>query len=224
MSTAEDFPPPVPPATPTGDGSTTSTSSTSKVDEAKDAAKGVASDAKAEAASVVRQAKDQVSSLKGQASDELRRQAEDRGQQAAGQLRSLSDQLGALADGRPDGAGPLAGYLDEGRQRVDALATRLEQQGPQGLMDDVASLGRRRPGLFLLGAVVAGVAVGRLVRAGASSDDDGDGDMSTSGGFDAGSSDLGTYSTDDVATGSLETDVYVTDLEGAYVDPTERPR
>jgi hypothetical protein len=50
-------------------------------------------------------------------------------------------------------------------QRIDALAERLDARGIQGLMGDVGSFARRRPGTFLLGALATGFVAGRVVRA-----------------------------------------------------------
>ena len=49
------------------------------------------------------------------------------------------------------------------------LASRMEQGGAQGVVDDVTRFARRRPGAFLAGAAGVGFVVGRLVRAGAAS-------------------------------------------------------
>ena len=81
-------------------------------------------------------------------------------------MRTLSDQVSALAEGRPDDAGPLAGYLDDAQVRVSSIADRLEQGGPQGLLDDVTAFARRRPIVFLAAAGAAGFLAGRLARAG----------------------------------------------------------
>jgi hypothetical protein len=50
----------------------------------------------------------------------------------------------------------------------------MEQGGPQGVLDDVSRFARRRPGMFLAGAAGIGFVVGRLVRAGVASQEDGD--------------------------------------------------
>lgn len=133
-----------------------------------DKARGVAGEAKAQVRSVVDETKGQVSGLLDQAKSELRTQAADRGFQAAGSLRTFSDRVGALASGRPEEAGPLTGYLEEAQNKVSAFAERLDQRGLEGALEDVGSFARRRPGLFLLGAVGAGFVVGRFVRSGAS--------------------------------------------------------
>lgn len=129
---------------------------------AKDAAGEVANQAKV----VAGEAKRQVGTVVDQARRELSQQADERTRQAAGGLRTLSDQASALADGRPGDAGPLAGYLGDVQGRVSAFADRLETNGPQGLLDDVTNFARRRPIMFLAAAVGAGFMVGRLARAG----------------------------------------------------------
>jgi hypothetical protein len=94
-------------------------------------------------------------------------QADAKSRQATSALRTMSDQLSALAEGRTSEAGPLADYLQEARGKVSALASRVESGGPQGVLDDITGFARRRPALFLLGAAGAGFAIGRIVRSGA---------------------------------------------------------
>ena len=142
---------------------------------AKDAAGEAANQAKV----VAGEAKRQVGNVVDQTRQELAVQADQRTQQAAGGLRTLSDQVAALADGRPGDAGPLTGYLDDAKARVSTLADRLEAGGPQGLLDDVTSFARRRPIVFLAAAGAAGFVVGRLARAGRAVQQD-DGGSSTS--------------------------------------------
>jgi len=130
-------------------------------------ARSVAADAGTQVKAVATQAKEHVQSLATQTRSELLSQADTKGQQAASSLRTLSQQLTALTDGRPGDAGPLPHYLHEAREKVSTLAERIEQGGPQGVLDDLTTFARRRPGMFLLGAVGAGFVVGRMVRAGA---------------------------------------------------------
>jgi len=132
---------------------------------AAEGAKEVAGEATVQTKAVLSQAKQQVDGLVTQTREEVRQQAEDRSAQAAGGLRTLSEQVAALADGRPESAGSLPRYLEEVQEHVRGLASRLEHGGPQGIVDDVSRFARRRPGLFLAGAVGAGFVVGRVVRA-----------------------------------------------------------
>ena len=94
--------------------------------EAGDSAKDVAGQAAEQLSNVAQQAKTQLSGLVDQTKAEVRQQAQAKGEQAADALRSLSDQLQALASGRPQDAGQLTSYLDDARQRVVGLASTLE--------------------------------------------------------------------------------------------------
>jgi len=134
---------------------------------AADSAKGVATEASTQTKAVVAQAKDQVRSLADQTKGELMAQADTKTGQAAVGLRTLSEQISALGEGRPDAAGPLPHYLQVAQGKVADLASRIERGGPQGVLDDLTSFARRRPGLFILGAVGAGFVIGRVVRSGA---------------------------------------------------------
>lgn len=143
-------------------------------DRAKEAASKVTGDAADQAKAVAGEARQQVRNVVSQAGDELRHQAQAQNSRAASGLQTLSGQLSALAEGRTEESGPLAGYLDEAQTKVREIAQRLESGGPEGVVDDVTRFARRRPGLFLLGAIGVGFAVGRLVRSGASDANDAD--------------------------------------------------
>lgn len=132
---------------------------------AAESVRDVVEEASAQVKSVATQTRQQIDELVGKSRDELRLQAEQRGSQAAGQLRTLSEQITALTEGRPESAGPLVGYLGDIEGQVRQLASRLEHGGAQGLVDDVSSFARRRPGLFLAAAVGAGFVAGRVARA-----------------------------------------------------------
>ena len=129
-------------------------------------AKVVAGQAAAQARLTVDEARTQARRLAGQARHELLGQADSKAGQAAAGLQSVAGQLQAMVDGRTDEAGAMAGYAQQAADRVGAIAERLQSGGAQGLVDDVGSFARRRPGLFLLGAVGAGFVAGRLVRSG----------------------------------------------------------
>lgn len=134
---------------------------------AADTARTVAGEAATQAKAMATQVTDQVQSLFHEARGELMSQADTKSRQATSGLRTLSGQLSALAEGRTSEAGPLADYLQEARGKVSALASRVENGGPQGVLDDVTGFARRRPALFLLGAAGAGFVIGRIVRSGA---------------------------------------------------------
>ena len=134
---------------------------------AADNAKQVAAEATTQAKAVAQQTREQVTNLLDQTRVEVRQTAQQKGEQAASGLRTFADQLRSLANGQPDQAGQLRAYVQDAQARVSALATRLEDEGPEAVLADVTRFARRRPAMFLMLAGGAGFAVGRLVRAGA---------------------------------------------------------
>ena len=133
---------------------------------ATDAARAVGVQATDQAKAVAGEARDQFGQLVGRTQDELRGRAEEQSDRAAGALRTLAGQLGALSEGRSDEAGPLAGYVSEAQAQVEQFARRLADRGPQGVLEDLAGFARRKPAVFLLLAGGAGFAVGRITRSG----------------------------------------------------------
>jgi hypothetical protein len=131
---------------------------------ATEGAKDVVQTAKDHAAEVGTEIKEQGRDVVNQARSQLRGQADDQTQQIAGKLRELGDEVRALVDGRPEQAQTVRGYADQAAGKLSEFAGRLESRGFDGVVDDVKSFARRRPGAFLAGAAVAGMAVGRLLR------------------------------------------------------------
>jgi len=137
-----------------------------------------------ELAGTVRSQADQV---KGELSDqawemlaETRGQLQDQADMQASRLAQALFQVGsqavALSQGRPEQAGPLVDYAEQAATWLDTCAAQIEERGLEGLATDVVDFARRRPGLFMAGAAVLGLGVGRLIRSGAvSANGDGDG-------------------------------------------------
>jgi hypothetical protein len=128
-----------------------------------------------ELAGSVRSQADQVKGeLAGQARDlfeetrgQLQSQADQQAYRLAGALLQVGSQAVALAEGRPQQAGPLADYAEQAATWLDSAASHIEERGLEGLATDVVDFARRRPGVFLAGAAVVGFGVGRLIRSGA---------------------------------------------------------
>lgn len=131
---------------------------------ATEQAKSVAGEAATQAKSVADEARGQASRVIGDASSELQQQVDQRLSQAATSARSTAGQLRALAEGRPQEAGRSAELIQQASERLETLASRADELGVRGVADELANIGRQRPLLFLAGAVVAGVAAGRMLR------------------------------------------------------------
>jgi len=141
--------------------------------EAGGQAKQIAGEAKDQAREVVGDIKDHARDVMDQTRTEVRQQAEQGTQRVAGGLRTFGEQLQALRDGRTEEAGPVAGYADQARRKVDEFANRLDREGLDGLASDLTGFARRRPGLFLLSCAGAGFALARIVRSQAAASSNG---------------------------------------------------
>jgi gas vesicle protein len=93
-------------------------------------------------------------------------------ERAADSLRSLGEEVQALAEGRPEEAPTVTKYVWRAADgfygaadRLHAMADDIQERGFTGVLDDVQTFARRRPGVFLLGAAVIGFGVGRYVKA-----------------------------------------------------------
>ncbi|GAA2248113.1 hypothetical protein GCM10010145_14150 [Streptomyces ruber] len=81
----------------------------------------------------------------------------------AANLRDLAEDLRYMSEtGKP--ASPAASLVHQMAERGQLLADRLDRQQPGELLHDVRDFARRRPGLFLAGAALAGFAASRLGR------------------------------------------------------------
>lgn len=123
----------------------------------------VASVAKDQAVNVTAEAGRQAKDLLGQARSELGQQASAQQQRVADGLRSLSQQLHSMSQ-HSDQPGVAADLARQGAQTTDQVASWFEDRDPAGLVDEVRSFARRRPGAFLLMAAGAGLLAGRLTR------------------------------------------------------------
>jgi hypothetical protein len=133
-------------------------------DAVRSAAGDVATEAGNQARAVLDQARGHATDLFETSRQELTTQAQVQTDRAAPGLKTRAQQVQALAEGRPHDAGQVADWLRDGQQRLSAFARRLDEHGPQGLLDDASRLARRRPLVFLGACVGAGFAVGRIVK------------------------------------------------------------
>jgi gas vesicle protein len=146
---------------------------------ARDEAQSVASDVREEASAVTSEAATQAQNVVDETRSALRSQARQGAERTADAIDTLSSQVKALASGDRERAGELGRYADQASERLHGLAQRISNRGYDGLVDDVQSFGRRRPGVFLAVAAASGFAAGRLFRGAQAA-------SSTSSGSDAG--------------------------------------
>ena len=131
----------------------------STTDQAKHAASVASDEAKQVASDVRDQARGLLDETKNQVQDQSRTQRD----RLVETLRTFGDDLDGMAQERN---GLASGAAREVAQRVRTISERLDGREPTELLDDLRSFARRRPGMFLAGAVISGVVVGRLLRGG----------------------------------------------------------
>lgn len=124
----------------------------------------VAGEAAREIKDVARTATEEVRGLVSQVGGELQTQAATQTDRLAEGLRTLSGQLQKAASGQPLEAGPVRDLASQAGTTFDQLSSRLSEGGVDGLVQDVSTFARRRPGLFLAGAATAGFFAGRILR------------------------------------------------------------
>jgi hypothetical protein len=130
---------------------------------ARDSAQNVAETAKTEAANVASEVKATTKDLLAQARTDLTHQAGAQQQKVADGLRSVSNELQAMARAS-DQPGVASDLVRQAAERSSSVASWLDSRDPGSLLDEVKTFARQRPGTFLLLAAGAGVLAGRLSR------------------------------------------------------------
>lgn len=109
----------------------------------------------------------------------LQEQTQAQARRAGDGVARLASEAQALAAGRPEEAESIRDYVAQGADKLLEVADRfygladdVEAKGIDGVLSDLQRFARRRPGVFLVGAAVAGFGVGRAVRSAQTDDED----------------------------------------------------
>jgi vacuolar-type H+-ATPase subunit H len=125
-------------------------------------ARKVASTTQDEAHEVVRGVNEQARRLAGDTRQELRSQANAQVDRLAQGLNDVSRQLRSMGENAEPGA--VSDMAREAAVRTQQMAERLRGGGIDGVLGQLRSVGRNRPGPFLFGAFGVGLIAGRVVR------------------------------------------------------------
>lgn len=128
----------------------------------KDAVGDAAGSAKEAAGDAVGQAKDQATSLLDQAKDKALGAASDQKDGLADTLDGLAQSVhksGEQFAGQQDW---IAGAIERGATELSSLATSLRDNDLSSLVDQVKSLARRQPAVFVGACLAGGFAIARL--------------------------------------------------------------
>lgn len=133
--------------------STAATDGKHLAEEAKGEAKSVAADAQAQARDLLHQARTEVES-----------QSRSQLETLVSTLQGFADDLEKMARGEGPASGIAQDVVREVSDKATALSSQLRGREPGELLDQARGFARQKPGTFLLGALVAGVVAGRVVR------------------------------------------------------------
>jgi hypothetical protein len=176
---------------------------------AADEGKRVAGVAQDQVKNVAAEAQSQLRSLLDDATSQVDEQSKAQKSRLAETVRTFGDDLESMRGEARDG-GIAAQVVQQVADQARGLASHLDERDPSELLDDVRRFARRRPGTFLLGALAAGIVVGRVTRGAKAAQD-----QSGSGGVQP--SQPRTVGTTPAAPANVATPV-VGDSEVAYTD------
>jgi polyhydroxyalkanoate synthesis regulator phasin len=134
------------------------------MDGAKDLARDVAQQAKAEAGSVVERGKEQLAEV----ADKAKGLASEQKDLLASQVGGVVDALKRTADDLESSNGPSAGYARAIADNAEKVSTLIRDKDVDQLMHMAQDFGRRQPVAFMSAAALLGFAASRFLRASAS--------------------------------------------------------
>jgi hypothetical protein len=137
---------------------------TEAANEGKQAAGQVAQTAAEHAQEVKDEAIRQARDLAGEARQQVSSQVGQQHQALVSNLRSLGSELGSMTQSADGQSGVATELVSQAKDRIDGLADWLDGREPGQLLDEARNFARRRPGVFLVGALAAGMVAGRMTR------------------------------------------------------------
>lgn len=132
---------------------------------AADAVQDVAGTAKQQATQVAGEAAAKAQDLFSQVRDEIGGQTDEQARRLAVNLRRVCGELSNMADAGGEQGSPAYSLVHGIAAKGSEVADFLESRGAGGMVAELQALGRRRPGTFLMTAMAAGVAAGRVAKA-----------------------------------------------------------
>lgn len=140
---------------------------------ASSAAADVVGTTKEQAGNVATEALDQVRDLTDQLRVQLSEQAGTAATRLSQAVRSLAEELHDMGSNTGERSGAASQAAHSLAERGHRLADYLDGSDPDTLLADARTSAARKPGRFLLGAVVAGIVAGRLARGAKAAKDSG---------------------------------------------------
>lgn len=136
---------------------------TTDTGQAKEKGRQLTDEARSKGEQVGRQAKEEMGHVLDDARSRARDQAEDQTHRAAGALRGMADQLHSMAAASEE-QGMMVDMAENGASRIRRLADHIDEGGMDGVVHDLETFARRRPGAFIAAGMGLGMLFGRVLR------------------------------------------------------------
>jgi len=148
---------------------------TATADKARAASGEVAGTAARQAGAVTDEARRQAGTAVRELGGRVKEEAQVQSQHTAEAIGRWADDLARMADNAP-GDSPARSLAQRAAQSGYRASHYLEEQGADGVVEELQHFARKRPGVFLFGAALAGLAVGRVIKSsGSAGNSDGQG-------------------------------------------------
>jgi len=139
---------------------------------AADEGRRVAGVAKGEVKNVTAEAQNQLKGLLAQATTQVDEQSKQQKNRLAETVRTFGDDLHEMTSNENAGGGMATQVVQQVADQARGLASRLDDREPREILEDARRFARQRPGTFLVGALAAGIVVGRLARSAKAAQDE----------------------------------------------------
>jgi hypothetical protein len=112
-------------------------------------------------------AQEKARGLAGKAQEQALRMAEEKKRQAAEQVEGVARVVDSVAEQVESMVPPAGSYVRGVADEIERVSSNLRDRSVEDLMDDARRFAQERPATVLLGAVVAGFALARFMKASA---------------------------------------------------------
>jgi vacuolar-type H+-ATPase subunit H len=138
------------------------------VDKAQDMAEQVGDEAKQKVSETTAAAKVQAKRVAAQVGEQAKSTVETRKSDVAQELGSVADVVRQTTYEAGSGTSPtIMEYGQRIADQIEGVSSYLDEHGVEDILSDVQNFGRRKPAVFLGGAFMLGLVVGRFLRSSA---------------------------------------------------------
>ncbi len=132
---------------------------------------------------LAQQARQQASDLANRGGEQVKSQLENQKHNASQRMVPIQTALRETAQQlRRQGQGPVAGYADQASDQVERFSGYLRETSVEEITDEVRGFARRRPALFVGGAVALGFLGTRFLKSSSQQAPSGDQGLDATGG------------------------------------------